>query len=52
MKKQIVKTMFEKLSELKPQNFLTHTYRESVAETKRRLLLRRFPRVRAQAPGR
>ena len=49
MKKQMVRTMIEKWHELKPRQFLGDT-RESIADTKRRLLLRRFPRTGAQAP--
>ena len=45
MKKQIVKMMIGKLNTLKPQNLLTRIQRESSAETKRRLLVRRFDRV-------
>jgi len=47
MKKQMVRTMIEKWNELKPRQFLGDAG-ESMADTKRRLLLRRFPRTGAQ----
>jgi hypothetical protein len=47
MKKQIVKTMIAKLNELKPQSILSQAG-ESIVETKRRLLLRRFLRARVR----
>ena len=52
MKKQIVKTLIGKLSELKQQTLLDTLHGKSIAETKRRLLLRRFPRAQAHVPGR